>query len=58
MDDGTLDRAKGKTKKAAGEVTGDASLEREGRVDEAAGTLKEKIGSAADKVKDALKKDD
>ena len=54
MSDGDLDTAKGRVKQAAGDLTGDDDLKREGKVDEAAGTLKEKIGDAADKVKDAL----
>ena len=57
MDDGTTDTAKGRLKQAAGDLTGDGDLRREGKVDEAAGTVKEKIGDAADKVKDALRRD-
>ncbi|HMJ04544.1 MAG TPA: CsbD family protein [Conexibacter sp.] len=54
MSDGSLDTAKGRVKQATGNLTGDDDLKREGKVDEASGTLKEKIGDAADKVKDAL----
>jgi uncharacterized protein YjbJ (UPF0337 family) len=57
MSDGTADDAKGRVKKAAGELTGDDSLKREGDVDKASGAVKDKVGDAADKVKDALRKD-
>jgi uncharacterized protein YjbJ (UPF0337 family) len=57
MDDGSTDKAKGRIKRAAGDLTGDEDLQREGRVDQAAGTMKEKVGDAADKVKDALRGD-
>jgi uncharacterized protein YjbJ (UPF0337 family) len=52
-----LDDAKGRVKEAAGDLTDDEGLQREGKVDQAAGTVKEKIGEAADKVKDALRRD-
>ena len=45
------DRVKGKLKQAAGALTGDKKLEREGRVDEAKGKVK---GAARD-VKQAVK---
>lgn len=54
MGDGDVDTAKGRLKKAAGDLTGDEDLRREGKVDEASGTVKDKVGDAADKVKDAL----
>jgi uncharacterized protein YjbJ (UPF0337 family) len=47
------DDAKGRVKEAAGEVTGDRDLKREGKADRAAGKAKE----GADKVKEALKRD-
>ncbi|MFN8040818.1 MAG: CsbD family protein [Acidimicrobiales bacterium] len=52
-----IDQAKGRIKEAAGDITGDKDLEREGKVDRGAGTIKEKAGEAVDKVKDALHKD-
>jgi uncharacterized protein YjbJ (UPF0337 family) len=58
MNDGDADTAKGRIKKAAGDLTGDDDLKREGHVDEAAGKVKEKVGDSADKVKDALRGDD
>ena len=54
MSDGTLDTTKGKVKKAAGEMTDDESLKNEGRVDKATGSIKDKVGDAADKVKDVV----
>ena len=52
-----LDKTKGRVKEAAGDLTGDRELKNEGKVDQAAGGLKEKTGEAVDKVKDALHKD-
>jgi uncharacterized protein YjbJ (UPF0337 family) len=57
MDDGTTDEAKGRLKKAAGELTGDEELKDEGRVDKASGKVKGAVGDAADKAKDLLRKD-
>jgi uncharacterized protein YjbJ (UPF0337 family) len=52
-----LDDAKGRVKEAAGDLTDDSELKREGKVDQATGTVKDKVGDAADKVKDAVGKD-
>ena len=49
-----VDDAKGRVKEAAGDLTGDDSLKNEGKVDQASASVKEKVGDAADKVKDAL----
>lgn len=57
MNDGTTDDLKGRAKEAAGDLTNDDSLKNEGKVDRASGSVKDKIGDAADKVKDALRKD-
>lgn len=46
------DEAKGRLKEAAGDVTGDEDLEREGKVDKAVGAVKDAVDKAADKVKD------
>ena len=51
------DETKGRLKEAAGDLTGDKDLKREGKVDQATGAVKEKVGEAADKVKDLLDKD-
>jgi uncharacterized protein YjbJ (UPF0337 family) len=57
MAGGKVDRAKGRVKKAAGDLTDNESLKNEGRVDKAEGTAKEKVGDAADKVKKAVNPD-
>jgi uncharacterized protein YjbJ (UPF0337 family) len=57
-DDGTVDKAKGRVKEAAGDLTGDQSLKNEGKVDRASGSVKDKVGDAADKVKDAVNPDE
>ena len=57
MTDGQADDLKGRVKEAAGDLTGDEGLQREGKVDQATGTVKEKVGDAADKVKDVVGKD-
>jgi uncharacterized protein YjbJ (UPF0337 family) len=57
MSDGTLDKAKGKVKETAGELTDDQSLKSEGKVDRATGRFKDKIGEAADKLKEAVNPD-
>jgi uncharacterized protein YjbJ (UPF0337 family) len=44
-------------KEAGGDLTGDKDLKNEGKVDRASGTVKDKVGDAADSVKDAIKKD-
>jgi uncharacterized protein YjbJ (UPF0337 family) len=51
-----VDKAKGRTKKAAGEITGNRKLKREGSVDKAAGKTKDKVGDAADTVKDTVRR--
>ena len=56
MGDGTTDKLKGDLKQLGGDATGDESLKNEGKVDKASGNVKDAVGGAADKVKDALKK--
>ena len=51
---GGIDEAKGRTKKAAGDLTDDEKLKREGKVDRAVSTVKDKVDDAADKVKDTV----
>jgi uncharacterized protein YjbJ (UPF0337 family) len=58
MGDGDADEAKGRVKEAAGSLTGDDSLKNEGKVDRASGTVKDKVGDAADTVKDTIRKGD
>ena len=57
MGDGAADDAKGRVKESAGALTGDKSLKNEGKVDQAAGTVKDKVGDATDAVTDVFKKD-
>ena len=49
--DGQMDKAKGRIKQAAGDLTGNKRLKAEGKVDEFRGTVKNKIDQAADKLK-------
>jgi uncharacterized protein YjbJ (UPF0337 family) len=51
------DDAKGRVKEAAGDLTGDDDLKREGKVDQAGGKAKEGVEKITDKIKDALKRD-
>ena len=52
------DEAKGRIKQAAGNLTDDDQLKREGKIDEAGGKAKGKANELIDKVADALKKRD
>ncbi len=61
--DNDMDQAKGRIKQAAGDLTGDKDLKREGKVDETAGKAKEgledakdKLGDGVDAIKDKLTK--
>jgi uncharacterized protein YjbJ (UPF0337 family) len=56
-DHGQTDDAKGRVKQAAGDLTGDKGLKREGKVDKASGKLKKAVGNTADKAKDAVNRD-
>jgi uncharacterized protein YjbJ (UPF0337 family) len=47
----TNDERKGRIKRAAGELTDDEKLKREGSVDKAAGKAKRAVDRAADKLK-------
>ena len=57
MGEGATDKIKGRVKEAAGAVTGDDKLKREGKIDRGAGTVKDKVSETADKVKDAVRRD-
>jgi uncharacterized protein YjbJ (UPF0337 family) len=57
MGDGDKDNLKGRVKEAGGALTGDDDLKNEGKVDQASGTVKDKIGDASDKVKDVVNPD-
>lgn len=49
-----FDKMKGRAKQAAGDLTGDDELRREGKVDEAAGKAKEKVSDLKDKAEDTI----
>jgi uncharacterized protein YjbJ (UPF0337 family) len=49
---GTFDEMKGRVKEAAGDLTDDEDLQREGKVDKAAGKVKDKVRGAKDKAED------
>jgi uncharacterized protein YjbJ (UPF0337 family) len=49
-----IDEAKGRVKEAAGDLTDDDELKREGKVDRAVSSVKDKLDDAADTVKDKL----
>lgn len=52
-----IDDMKGRVKEAAGDLTDNKDLEREGKVDQATDTVKDKVGDVADKVKDTINRD-
>jgi len=58
MDRSKTDQAKGRIKQAAGDLTDNERLRREGKVDEAAGKAKEKANDFIDKVRDKVDKND
>ena len=47
-----MDKITGRTKKAAGDLTGDASLRRQGAREERKGEAKDELDNAQDKVQD------
>lgn len=51
---GETDKAKGRIKQAAGDLTDDEDLRREGQRDEAAGKVKDTVDKAKDKVNEAV----
>lgn len=51
---GETDQAKGRIKQAAGDLTDNDDLKREGEADETAGKVKDTIGDAKDKLEDAV----
>ena len=48
---------KGRVKEAAGDLTDNESLQREGKVDQGSAKVKNAVGDVADKVKDAVNPD-
>jgi uncharacterized protein YjbJ (UPF0337 family) len=49
------DEAKGRLKEAAGDLTDDEKLKREGKMDRAGATVKRKVDEAVDTVKDGAR---
>jgi uncharacterized protein YjbJ (UPF0337 family) len=47
-----MDETKGRVKEAAGDLTDDDDLKREGKMDQAGAKVKEKTGDAVDSVKE------
>ena len=55
MSSGTMDKAKGRLKEAAGALTGDEKLKAKGKVDQLAGKAKDATEIVVDKVKNTVK---
>ena len=51
------EESKGRLKEAAGAVTGDDEMKREGKTDQKSAQTKQKVNEGIDKVKDAVNKD-
>jgi uncharacterized protein YjbJ (UPF0337 family) len=49
-----MDEAKGRMKEAAGDLTDDEELQREGKIDQASATAKEKAENLKDKASDVI----
>jgi len=52
-----MDETKGRMKEAAGDVTDDDDLKREGKTDRMGAEIKDKANKVVDKAKDVLNKD-
>ena len=57
MSDKHIDEAKGRAKEAAGSLTDDDKLRREGKADQAKSSVKDAVDNVADKAKGALDRD-
>jgi len=51
MSDHKLEDVKGRTKEAAGDITGDKALKRAGKIDRASAATKKVVDDATDQVK-------
>jgi uncharacterized protein YjbJ (UPF0337 family) len=51
---GKADEVKGRIKEAAGAITDDDKLRREGKTDQAVGKVKQAVDKVAEKTKDAV----
>ena len=54
MTSGKSDEVKGRVKEAAGALTGDKKLKREGKADQTAGKIKQKVAKLIDRAKGAV----
>ena len=57
MADDEFDEVKGRAKEAAGDLTGNRDLAREGKVDRASGSIKDKLNDMTGKLKQMLRRD-
>lgn len=57
MGSGTMDKAKGRVKEAAGALTNDDELRAKGKIDQAAGAVKNATEKVVDKVKQVVRGD-
>ena len=57
MSDKHVDETKGRTKEAAGALTGNKRLKNEGKGDQAKASVKDTVDKAADKAKGSLDRD-
>jgi uncharacterized protein YjbJ (UPF0337 family) len=55
MGSGTIDKVKGRVKEAAGALADDDELRNEGKLDQAAGAVKNATEKVVDKVKQAVR---
>jgi uncharacterized protein YjbJ (UPF0337 family) len=53
---GTADKIKGRVEEAAGVLTNDKTLKNRGKIDQAAGSVKDAIGKTIDKAVSAVNK--
>jgi uncharacterized protein YjbJ (UPF0337 family) len=51
----SVEDLKGRLKVAAGDLTGDEALKREGRIDQASAATKDVVEDAAEKIKEAVR---
>ncbi|MBA2530195.1 MAG: CsbD family protein [Euzebyales bacterium] len=57
MSDHKGEELKGRAKEAAGDLTGDKDLKREGKVDRGSASAKDKVSKIADKARRAIRRD-
>lgn len=55
MSNTKIDKAKGKIKEAAGSISGDEKLKREGQAEQVVAEVKEAVSNVVDKASDLLK---